>query len=436
MPSSESKFILIGIIVAVIAVIIAVVVLENKSTTSGTGTSNGTTTNTTTTKTGTSTSTTNGTSSNTSTSSIKTNTGTSSTNSTGTGTGTNTSTTVINYPVCNNGISSLPSATTSQPILATYNSFYIGPSSNNAFQASQVYKLSGGSARIVVVGGGGGGASGSSYDSNAGDSYGNSGAGGGGGAIVMTPLLPINTLFTVQVGTGGLGGIASSGAGSSGSNGQYTRLSYVVPGSSQIVNVISGGGTGGDYYHGGLYNGCLRTPGGTTCISPPNTNNSSDIPLFLEIQGAGGGWGVHNVSLYSTTQCDPEFCSGGSSQPSACASTGDSIFVPTETNNSNVSNIIFATKGGNAGFNPNAYQSLNGGGGGGGGYDPGNGGVATGGSNGGNGGWAQQGNGSGVSPGVGSNINSWGAGGGGGQMDNGSGGNGSSGVVYVFNVNT
>ena len=162
-------------------------------------------------------------------------------------------------------------------------------------------------ATIIVIGGGGGGGSGNYYVvGGISYIYGGGGGGGGGGVIVANVNFPINTNYTVTVGTGGIGGIANSGPpyGTSGtlstlsgngitytSNGGTAGLSQgsvgTGAGAGGSVNVTSGGGGGGG--GGGSQKSYIgNITGGTNSASGNPGNAGSDGVRRGDTAGNGG----------------------------------------------------------------------------------------------------------------------------------------------------
>ena len=176
-----------------------------------------------------------------------------------------------------------------------YNYVYFSNPSSAAtitFNLSSSYVSSIG---IISVGGGGGGGSGSSV--NGSHDSGRGGGGAGCGVIQLTPPI-INSLYTFNVGSGGLGG----STGNDGTSGGISNL--ISPSSTTLINCTSGGG--GSYGPGFVGSGGQQTVpsaanfGGNGGDTQQNGNNSNTIASPLSVPGSlpipfsssyGGGGG-------------------------------------------------------------------------------------------------------------------------------------------------
>jgi hypothetical protein len=138
---------------------------------------------------------------------------------------------------------------------------------------------------LLIVGAGGGGATGVPNVDVIGGKR-RSGGGGGGGAYYSSSITVVpNTLYSVVVGTSGSGGSILTA--SNGTNGQTSSFFGFNENTDTLVNVIAGGGYGGQYGDGiiGGYGG----NSGTLILNGSVINNGKLGAPGGSPEGGGGG---------------------------------------------------------------------------------------------------------------------------------------------------
>jgi len=175
---------------------------------------------------------------------------------------------------------------------------------------------------LLIVGAGGGGATGvpqiNQFTGNL-----RSGGGGGGGAYYSSSIIVLpNTLYTVVVGTSGSGG--SIVTASNGTNGQTSSFFGFNENSDTPINVIAGGGFGGQYGDGiiGGYGGNsgnlkintllissskLGAPGG----SPQGGGGGGASFIENGLSGSSTSGGTGALAIYNTILPNPDYSFGG-----------------------------------------------------------------------------------------------------------------------------